>query len=410
MDAYVRNPMLVARRAAILTGLALLFAGVYYTAYLLRFDGFPPAPFDAVLQTSIGLFVALKIAAFIWLGLHRGWGRFATFHDFVTIVEAATLGTFLLVIADRFWLAEAAVPRSVIILDWGGTLIVVCGLRSVGRSFRERYVRLFHRDDRSTPTLIVGAGHAGEALLRSIKSRSRLSYDVRGFVDGNLHRIGETIAGVPILGTLEQTCDIAVRLGVQEVLITAGGFPGTLVRSIVGSCGEKGIRVSMLPSYEQLLTGRLAVRPRDVAIEDLLRREPVTLDTAGIEQWLGGRTLMVTGSAGSIGSEVCRQLLQFAPKRIVLVDRSETGQFHVERQLRRLMPQAQIDVRIADITDARRMRRLFAEFQPEILFTPRPTSMCRLWKRIRARPSRTTWRRLAGWPTCPTSTVSKPSS
>ncbi len=368
MDGNFQSSLHVVRRAMIMAGLPLLFAGIHYGAYVLRFDAAPPPPFDAVLQESLGMFVLLKTAAFVWFGLHRGWGRFVTFHDLVVVVEATTVGTFLLVLTDFFMLTDAVVPRSVIVLDWGGTLIVVCGLRGLGRSIRERYMTLFHRETEARRVLIVGANQAGETLLRSIKYDGRIAYHVCGFVDDDVRNVGETIAGVPILGTLQRTSELALRHGIDEVLITTGEFPGPLVRRIVGDCRANNIRVSMLPSYEQLLSGRLAVSTREVAIDDLLRREPVSLDTAGIDQWLRGRTLMVTGSAGSIGSEVCRQLLHFAPARLVLVDRSENGQFHLERQIRELAPQLPVEVRIADISDRSRMERLFAELRPDILF------------------------------------------
>jgi FlaA1/EpsC-like NDP-sugar epimerase len=157
---------------------------------------------------------------------------------------------------------------------------------------------------------------------------------------------------------------------VEEVLITSGELPGKLVRQLVRDADAHNYHVKVLPSYEQLLAGRVAVRPRKVAIEDLLRRESIQLDLDGLRNWLAGRVVMVTGSAGSIGSEICRQLLKLRPARLILLDRSETGQFYLERELRELADRKSttLDVRLADLTDRGRLQALFAETRPEIIF------------------------------------------
>ncbi|NQU24471.1 MAG: polysaccharide biosynthesis protein, partial [Candidatus Nealsonbacteria bacterium] len=140
------------------------------------------------------------------------------------------------------------------------------------------------------------------------------------------------------------------------------------IRKLVDDARRHGVIVKVLPSYEQLISGRIATRPRPVSIHDLLRREPVQLDLGNIRQWIDGRVAMVTGSAGSIGSEICRQLLQFSPKRLVAVDRSENGQFFLERELGPIAPAMQLDVRMADVLDRPRMQRVLEECRPEIVF------------------------------------------
>ena len=357
----------IAMRLAVATGLGLISAAVYFVAYLLRFEGDPPAPFLRILEESILLVAALKTAALVWFGLHRGWGRYVTFHDLIAIAEATTLGSLFVVLADHFLFLEKAIPRGIIVLDWGASIIVICGLRSISRLIRERYRVLFSRTSAARRVLIVGANHTGENLLRSINFDGRNAYHVVGFIDNDDRRVGELLAGVAIVGTIDQACALARTHSAQEILITSGEIPGQTVRRIVEDCSLHDVKVKMLPSYEQLLHGHVAVKVRDVAIDDLLRRDPVKLDSAQINQWLEGRTLMVTGSAGSIGSEVCRQLLQFAPAKLVLVDRSENGQFHIERQIRELAPHVSLDVRIADVADSARMERLFHELRPEIL-------------------------------------------
>lgn len=351
------------------TFLAGLFAAIHLAVYRLRFDG-PPEPRHAVtLETTLAAFTAIKVALFAAFRMHRGWARFATFHDFLSLAKATTAATVAIVVVERFWSLEQPVSRGIIVLDWGATLIVVCALRSAARAAYSTYVGWLHsRSTQRKQVLIVGANAAGEGLLRSLQVSKHAPYDVVGFVDIEGRHVGDQIAGVSIVGALGELPSLVARHAVEEVLITAGDLTGLRVRQVMTECETLGVRVRMLPSFEQLLSGNMRVTAREVSIDDLLRRDPVRLDTAQIHDWLEGRVLMVTGSAGSIGSEICRQLLQFRPARIVLVDRWENGQFQLERQLRALSPQTAIDIRIADVADRARMQRLFAEVRPDVLF------------------------------------------
>ena len=347
---------------------AALLAAVYYAAYWLRFEGRPDALYERTMLQTLPLVVLLKTAAFVGFRLHRGWRRFVTFHDLVVIAEATTLGTFLLVMADRFFFPEHSVPRGIVLLDWGATLILFCILRGASRSIHERYRGLLSPNAVKRRALIVGADSVGEGLLRAMRIDKRHPFQVVGFIDHDGRGVGDVIGGVPVVGSLEQLPACVRRHAVDELFILSGDLPGVRVRDVVEQCRSLGVHVSMLPSYGQMLSGQLEFKPRDISIDDLLRRQPVSLETNEIRSWLAGRVLMVTGSAGSIGSEICRQLLQFGPARLVLVDRWENGQYALERQLRALAPGVAVDIRIADVNDVPRMRRLFADYLPEVVF------------------------------------------
>jgi dTDP-4-dehydrorhamnose reductase len=180
------------------------------------------------------------------------------------------------------------------------------------------------------------------------------------------------IGGVPVIGTCADVADIVARHGIEEVLITSGDLPGLEVRRLVEMGREHGFRVNVLPSYKQLLEGRVAVQPRPVAIEDLLGRESVELDLQPIRDWLTGRVVMVTGSAGSIGSEICRQLMRLRPAALVTVDRAETGQFYLQRELTELAAGCNSQVRmhtlLTDLTDRDRLNAVLRDSRPEIIF------------------------------------------
>ena len=195
-----------------------------------------------------------------------------------------------------------------------------------------------------------------------------MPYHVVGFIDEDPERVGTRIGSSRVLGTLPETCQIAAHYGVNEILITTGGLSGRQVRRLVDEARQRQMQVKVLPSFEELISGRLAVQPRPVAIEDLLRREPVKLELENIRQWIDNRVLLVTGSAGSIGSEICRQLLQFSPKRLIMLDRWETGQFYLEQELNRQRRDVEIDVQIADLLDEKRMREVLESCRPDIIF------------------------------------------
>jgi len=344
------------------------FVGVYYCSYWLRFEGQLGPGELQWFSSTVAWVVAIKLLMFGWFRVYRSWGRFVTFYDLVALVQAATASLLLTVLIDRFFLPTRAIPRSVFLLDWGATIVIVGGLRASLRIFCERNWMTLFSGGNKVPALIVGADDAGESLLRSILRNERLRYRVVGFIDDDARRLGTCIGGVPVIGIVEQTCQLAQRHGVREVLIATGELSGRKIRKLVDDTRSQSVQVKILPSYEQLISGKIALRPREISINDLLRREPVQLDLENIRQWIDNRTLMITGSAGSIGSEICRQLLRFSPKRLVLVDRSETGQFFLERELREQDIDVPCDVRMADLLDEKRIARLLDEYRPEIIF------------------------------------------
>lgn len=357
-----------------LGAITLLSALGYVAAFLLRFAGELPAVEATVLATTLGFATLAKLSAAYWFRVHRGWNRYVTFHDLVVLGKAVTAASIGITLVDAMLVPWATVPRSVVLLDWGATMVLLVATRCVPRLVRDGRWRRCAAES-SVRALVVGANDAGEALVRALRTNRSLNTTAVGFVDDGNRRSGDQIGGTPILGRLEHLAEIARRHNIAEVLINAGELPGRTVREVVARAAEAGVRVKVLPSYEQLLAERVAVQPRPVAIADLLRRPSIELDDAAVRSWIAGRTVLVTGAAGSIGSEICRQLLRLAPAKIVLVDRSETGQFFLERELRDALhsgatPPAAVDVCVAmaDVTDGDRLRAVFHEHRPDIVF------------------------------------------
>jgi FlaA1/EpsC-like NDP-sugar epimerase len=359
----IKRPRHLAYSIALIPVLAM----IQFAAYWLRFDGQLGAAEMHVLWSTLVWAVLVKTAVFTWFGIYQSWDSYVSFHDLVSLSKAATLSSVLLAMGDYLFWSDVIVPRSVFLLDWGITIVTIGGLRSIGRMLAERELPAFLAAGK-TPVLIVGANNSGEALLRMIRREPKLPYRVVGFISEAQSSPGTRIGGVPILGQIEQTADLAEKLRIPEVLIAAGELSGKRVRQLMDDARNRNVTVKVLPSYEQMLRGHLDLRPRTVSIEDLLHRDPIRLDIAELHQWIDGHVLLVTGSAGSIGSEICRQLLQFSPQKVVLVDRSETGQFFLERELQRLAPSVNLEVCMADINDSERMAAIFRTHRPEIVF------------------------------------------
>jgi FlaA1/EpsC-like NDP-sugar epimerase len=338
----------------------------YYLAFLLRFDGNLTEYARDAFRASVVWVVAIKLGTLIHLRLHRECSRYVTFNDMIQLARTATLSTIGIAIADTMFIASTTIPRSVILLDWGATFMLLAAIRIAPRLIRDS--GWFQAAGQGSAVLIVGANDAGEALLRSVRTTPTLTYQVIGFVDDRPHYQNRRIAGVPVLGDHNDIPALAEKYGIDEVFITSGTLPGKELRALMELASRKNFRVKVLPSAEQLLRERVDVTPRSVAIADLLRRPSIQLDVDKIRHWLSGKVVLVTGSAGSIGSEICRQVLELGPAELILVDRSETAQFFLERELKQLAPHMQIHPVLADLNDRERLRAVFQEHKPQIIF------------------------------------------
>lgn len=352
------------RRLATLIALVVISAVTFVVAYWLRFGGPIPEPHLPGLAVASICAVGVKLFSFCWHRLDQNVNRYIGFYDLLTIAKATTWSTVGLTFVDVFLLPEVSTPRGVLLIDWGTTFLALGLLRSAPRAYRDLSASLGSGAGRRV--LIVGANDEGETLLRTLRLGRKQSLRAIGFVDPDARQIGQHIGGVPVVGVPGELQRLVTLFAADEVLVT-GSLPGVVVRAVMADAQRVGVPVRVLPTYEQLLRGSVSVGPRDVSIEDLLRREPVRLDDGAISHWLAGQTVLVTGSAGSIGSEICRQLLKHNPGKLVAVDRSETGQFFLERELETLAPGV-VDVVLADTNDRQRLNTVFAEHRPRIVF------------------------------------------
>lgn len=352
------------RRWMMLALLAILAAGSFAAAYTLRFGGEVPPTHYGTMGVMTLCALGVKLFSFCWHRLDQNVNRYIGFHDLLTLAKATTWATVGLTFLDFFILPEMSAPRGVLLIDWGTTLVALGVLRSAPRAYRD--LRASLSEDSGRRVLIVGANDDGEALLRTLRHDRKRPVHPVGFIDPNPRHLGQHIGGVPVVGSPEDLPRLIAAHAAAEVLV-AGELPGRVVRAVMADAQKLDVPVRVLPTYEQLLQGSVAIGPRDVSIEDLLRRDPVKLDDQAIGEWLAGQTVLVTGSSGSIGSEICRQLLSRKPAKLIALDRSETGQFFLERELEQLAPGV-VEVVLADTNDRERLDAVFAEHKPNVVF------------------------------------------
>jgi FlaA1/EpsC-like NDP-sugar epimerase len=244
------------------------------------------------------------------------------------------------------------------------------GVRFVTRAFRENYFPMpLRKQPENTRVLVVGAGDAGQMIAREIRQNPRLKLEVVGFVDDDPKKKGERFQGITVLGRQDALAAICQEQAVDEVIIAIPSASGKEIRQIVERCVEAEVRFKTLPGVGDLIDGRVSIESvRAVSLDDLLGREPVRLEIERIKASLAGKRVLVTGAGGSIGSEICRQIARFGPKKMILYENAETPLFHIEQELLHSAPGVRLIPIIGDIRYRARVEAIFDEFMPEVVF------------------------------------------
>jgi FlaA1/EpsC-like NDP-sugar epimerase len=358
-----------------------LVALAYYLAYVLRFDGDIPSLYSDLFARTIAFVVIGSIFVFALFGLYRHWMRYATQRDYLQIGQACVVATLALLVYvaivqprltfDSEGFTSIPVPAGVLVLYGLLMLVFIGGSRFFVHLLYERPLRGFRarRDARSV--IIVGAGDGGRLLLREILRNPELGYRPVGFVDDDPRKQRARIdRGVSVLGTTVELPRVLEDVEPDEVLIAVPSAPGTMRARVVAACRERGVPVRTMPTvFELLQTERRLLRQvRPVGVEDVLGREPVRMDLDRVGGYLTGRVVLVTGAGGSIGSELCRQIARVGPSKLVLLDHAEDNLFAIRRELvedRHVLNTVAV---LADCKEGERMREVFAEHRPAIVF------------------------------------------
>lgn len=337
-----------------------------YLAFWLRFNLGPiPSQHMPGLLKMLEISMPIQVGMYWFFGFYRGLWRFASLPDIVRIIKAVLLGTLLSALVAVVFLQVAQIPRSIFVL-----YPVLLGLLLSGSRFLYRYSRdrhLYMKIKAGNRALIFGAGRAGESLIRDIISSQK--YRPVGFLDDDPKRYGREIHGVRVLGRLTDLEPLARRLSVTVVLVAIPSANRETINRIVSECTRLGLECKTLPSVVELTGQKIEVgHLRAITVNDLLGREPVHLDERAIAKYLQGKSVLVTGGGGSIGSELCRQIAQSQPKRLIIFEHGEYNLYSIEHELRGSFPDLDLIAVLGDVKIANRVEWAFKAFEPEVVF------------------------------------------
>jgi FlaA1/EpsC-like NDP-sugar epimerase len=360
---------------------AALVSLAFWLAFLLRFDFEIPARYADLLATVFWYVVAVKIATFVFSGLYNKWWRYAGIRDLASLLQATVIASALAVVAAeivaRYTQTPAgthdtalyvSVPRGVIFLDWMLTFLLMGGARLISRALWERPWRQELSRDRKK-VLVVGAGDAGEVVVREMLKSRELRFRPVGFVDDDVRKKNLRIHGVRVVGTTKHLTQLVDEYAAEEVIIAIPSASGPAIENIVLQCKKVNVPVKTLPGVYELIKGTVTIEQlRDVQVEDILGRGEVEVDLKSLAAYLDGKRVLVTGAGGSIGSELCRQIAAMSPSLLLLLDHAEQSLFSIHHELvteRRITDCVPL---IADVKNAAKVDEMLARHEPQIVF------------------------------------------
>jgi FlaA1/EpsC-like NDP-sugar epimerase len=341
-------------------------------AWLLRFEFRLPDP--GLLWTAAPILIIVRLALMPFFNLAHGWWRYTGITDALDILKAIVAGSLAFLLIVRYGLGLKSFPASIYALEALLTFTLLTGVRVFSRMLSETT----RRSSASKRLLLVGAGHAAQMIIRETQE-VETGYKVIGCVDDNPLKKGLRVLGVPVLGPVEALAKVVGKQRIDEVLIAIPSATQTQMRRLVANCKKSGAAFRTVPAMAELIAGRVTLQQvREVALTDLLGRIPVALDLEPVREHIRDRVVMVTGAAGSIGSELCRQIRTYKPKLLLCLDQNETGIFHLQHQLAQRDSHANDKENdnenehqvfcVADFANPERMRKIFLTYGVEVVF------------------------------------------
>lgn len=341
-------------------------------SYLLRFDGNLKSIPPEFLKSIVSIFVItsiIKIITFLFFKLYNSLWKYAGIYELASIVSAAFVSNVIMI--SYVFICRIMVPRSIFIIAFLIDLFLIGGIRFAYRVLRRILQGEVIRVKNSKRILIVGGGDAGAIIINELKANFELKSVPVAIVDDDKNKIGKKINGVPILGGIENIVDIIEKLKINEVIIAIESSTNNnkIVSNIYSKCSNTQCKVKILPSFSQLIDESVIMQKiRDVNIEDLLGREPIKLDIDGINSYLKGQVVLVTGGGGSIGSELCRQIAAFLPEKLIILDNYENNAYDIQNELLYKFPKLNIITLIANIREKQRIESIFRKYKPDVVF------------------------------------------
>ena len=335
-----------------------------YLAFFLRFDGQISSDASQLFLMTLPWLIVIRVIAFMVFRLNEGLWRYISIWDLKKIVGGVIAGTVAFYALVYWGFSFTEYPRSIYIIDSILLIGFLCGIRLAVRLFRERKVLR-----KTKRVLIIGAGDAGENIVREMQTHSTSSYTPIGFVDDDVSKVGNRIHGVKVLGTRQDLSRILHAHKPEEVLVALPGTESVVLREITAVLAPFNVHIKTLPNLGDILEGKVTISQiRDLAIEDLLQRPPVGLDPQPVQSLIDGKRVLVTGAGGSIGSELCRQIAELNPKALILYERHENSLYTIAGELADRGHSAVTHGVLGDITDIPRVQETLKAFRPDIIF------------------------------------------
>ena len=344
---------------------AAVFVIVPFLALLLRLDGDTSSAYFNILLKVVLIGVIIKLAVFSFYGIYNRIWRYATIKDMFAIIGACTIGSVIVALLGLLFL-DVKLPRSIYIISYILDVGMICFSRLV-----VRMLLLMNQREGDAPEnslVIIGAGDAGAMIAREMIQRGE-GKKLLGFLDDDKTKVGKKVLGYSVLGVSDDIAEIAGQNDLKEIVIAMPSVKGSIIRGIADKCKQTGCKVKVLPGIYELIDGKVSMQQlRNIDIEDLLRRDSIKLDMQAISDYIEGKTVLVTGAGGSIGSELCRQISKARPEKLLLLGRGENSIYEIHQELiERFGPDMYIPI-IADIRDKDRLETVFSKYKPQLVF------------------------------------------
>ncbi|MBF0204277.1 MAG: polysaccharide biosynthesis protein [Desulfamplus sp.] len=355
----------------------LLFAASFFLAHLIRFEFVFSESIAAQNFSLLPFVLCIKPSVYFFFDLYKGMFRYLGIADLWNLLKASLAATLMILFGIFIFSRFEGFSRAVLIIDWCLTFLLTGGLRILIRYMYHTYLRqknsgekfnLF-KPKKQIPVLLIGAGNAGEKILREMLDNPGLNYHVVGFVDDNPNKRGRAIHGIPVLGRVSELEAIAAKYEVEEIIIAVPSATGVQMRTILDACKSCNINFKTMPGYVELIDGKVSVKTlRDVRYKDLLRRQPVELDSERISEYLREKNVMVTGAGGSIGGELCRQIIKFQPRKLILLDSSESGLYRLQMELKHRAGYQRYCTVLGYVEDEELIDKVMRRYEPDVIF------------------------------------------
>lgn len=340
----------------------------YLTAFFFRFERAIPQNYIEIYTSSIPFIIVIYLVSFYFCKLYESLWTYAGIDEFLLSIGGCIVPSIITLIFNSTF--HKHIPYTVLLLSNILTIIYVVGFRLSFRVFRRIILGLNHKDRKdSKRVIVIGAGAAGNMIIREMKKYHNRKYIPVALIDDDRSKIGATISGVKVLGDRNSVVKVVEEKKIDEIVIAIPSLKGKDKKDIINICKGTGCKIKLVPSIENLIDGNISLNKiKDVDVEDLLGREPIKLDNKGIAEYIENKTVLVTGGGGSIGSELCRQIVKYNPKELLVLDVYENNAYDLQNELKYDYPNLNLKVLITSVRDRKRLAKIFNEYKPQIVF------------------------------------------